>query len=133
MLKGQTQKKTRALLSPDLRTFYKALSRTFQEPFLETCCRMTPLVCTLFIHGAGVETFPGYLNLPFCNKLGTIKRGGGTRRKAKPREDGPLETIFRDPLKMVSEEVILGRFWMFLRDLLREMGFFGGGGQNVPR
>ena len=31
--------------------------------------------------------------------------GGKMYRKAKPREDGLLETIFGDPPKMVSEEV----------------------------
>ena len=39
--------------------------------------------------------------------LAKAGRGGGgkTYRKAKPREDGLSETIFRDPPKMVSEEV----------------------------
>ena len=58
---------------------------------------------------------------------------GQTYRKAKPREDGPLETIFRDPPKAVSEVVTWGTFWEFLRDFIREMEFGGGGGQNVPR
>ena len=33
-------------------------------------------------------------------RLGRAKGGGKTYRKAKPREDGPLETIFRDPPKL---------------------------------
>ena len=37
-------------------------------------------------------------------ELGRAKGGGGkTYRKAKPREDGQLETIFRDTPKAVSE------------------------------
>ena len=38
--------------------------------------------------------------------LGRARGGGGkTYRKAEPHEDGPSETIFRDPSKAVSEVV----------------------------
>ena len=51
--------------------------------------------------------------------------------KAKPREDGPWETAFRDPPKAVSEEVSGGKFWEFRRELLREME--KGGGDKMYR
>ena len=50
--------------------------------------------------------------------------GGGGRGNASKR--GPLKTIFGDPPKAVSAGVTLGKFWEFLRDLIREKG----GGQK---
>ena len=49
----------------------------------------------------------GYFMTYYCTRLlGRAKGGGGkTYRKAKPREDGLSETIFRDPPKLVSEAV----------------------------
>ena len=47
-------------------------------------------------------------------------------RKAKPREDGPSETAFRDPPKAVSEVVRWGKFWEFVGDSLREVEWGGG-------
>ena len=54
---------------------------------------------------------------------GQSLRGGGgkTYRKAKPREDGLSETIFRDLPKAVSEAVSRGKFWVFLRDFQEDV------------
>ena len=63
-----------------------------------------------------------------------LKGGGKTYRKAKPREDGPSETAFRDPPKMVSEEVQLREILRISKGLPKRNGIGGGGGgQNVPR
>ena len=58
------------------------------------------------------------------------KGGGKTAGGAKPRKDGPSETIFGDPPKTVFEGVTWGKFWVFVRDFIREMTFGGGG--DVP-
>ena len=44
-------------------------------------------------------------SLVLQNDQGKEGQGGGSKtyRKAKPREDGPLETTFGDPPNMVSE------------------------------
>ena len=45
-----------------------------------------------------------FISRPFLGFWAELKGGRGkTFRKAKPREDGPLETIFGDPPKTVSE------------------------------